>query len=250
MTEPIHVRARKFLQEFFSDEELTNFCFDYFPQVYNDFTTGMPKSQKVRMVVENSQRRGRIEELLAALERERPKSYPNFFAKRPHMDALGLKAAETIERDLRQIFISHAHQDVQFARRLAIDLRTSGWKTWMAPDNIRPGEKWVEAINRGLMESGIFVLVMTPRAVASRWVQMETNVAIGMEHRGDIRLLPIMEETANIPPLWQAYQWIFFQQNYEIGLSELLGELRITFDSFQVNQGQVESTEILRGVDT
>ena len=41
----------------------------------------------------------------------------------------------------------------------------------------------MEAINRELEESGIFVLVLTPAALASSWVHDETNVAIEMEHR-------------------------------------------------------------------
>ncbi|MAU01033.1 MAG: hypothetical protein CL608_28140 [Anaerolineaceae bacterium] len=225
MTEPIHVRARKFLQEFFNDEDLTNFCFDYFPQVYNDFTMGMPKSQKVRMLVENSQQRGRFDELLAALERERPKSYPDHFAEEPQQIDPKPGPVETIERNPRQIFISHASQDAEFAQKLANDLRANGWQTWMAPDNIRPGEKWVEAINRGLSESGGFVLVLTPSAVESRWVQSEMNVAIGMEHRGDLKLLPLNVKPTVTPALWGAYQWIAFDNSYEAGLSALLGEL-------------------------
>ncbi|WP_420630047.1 TIR domain-containing protein [Candidatus Leptofilum sp.] len=234
MSEQIHVRARKFLQEFFSDEELTNFCFDYFPQVYNDFTTGMPRSQKVRMVVENSQRRGRFDELLAALERERPKSYPDHFAEQPQQIDPKPKPAETIERNPRQIFISHAHQDAAFAQKLASDLQANGWQTWMAPDNIRPGEKWVEAINRGLSESGVFVLLLTPDAVASRWVTSEMNVAIGMEHREEMRLLPLNVKSAATPALWQAYQWIRFDGNYDASLAAILSEL----DHYKKNEKQ------------
>lgn len=240
MTEPIHVRARKFLQEFFNDEDLTNFCFDYFPQVYNDFTMGMPKSQKVRMLVENSQRRGRFDELLAALERERPKVYLDHFAENSHLIDPEPQAHRTVERNPRQIFISHAHQDAEFAQRLAADLQAKGWQTWMAPDNIRPGEKWVEAINRGLSESGVFVLLLTAEAVASRWVQSETNVAIGMEHRGELRLLPLnVKSTVGVPALWEAYQWIPFNSHYETGLDTLLSELEPAKESQTVSRTMI-----------
>lgn len=225
MPEPIHVRARKFLQEFFNDEDLTNFCFDYFPQVYNDFSQGMPKSQKVRMLVEDSQRRGRFDELLAALERERPKSYPDHFAEQPHLIEQEPKPQSTIERNARQIFISHAHQDAKFAQRLAADLRTNGWQTWMAPDNIRPGEKWMEAINRGLEESGAFVLILTPAAIDSRWVRQEMYAAIELEHHGNMHLFPLSVKSTVMPPLWSGYQWIGFEADYEIGLAALLSEL-------------------------
>ncbi|KAA3661975.1 MAG: TIR domain-containing protein [Chloroflexi bacterium] len=225
MTKQIHVRARKFLQEFFNDEELTNFCFDYFPQVYNDFTVGMQKSQKVRMLVENSQRRGRFDELLAALERERPKSYPDHFAEQPHLIDLEPQPKKAIEHNPHQIFISHAHQDAKFAQQLADDLRTNGWETWIASDNIQPGEKWVEAINRGLMESGIFALLISANALISRWVKSETNAAISLEHRGKIRFVPLTLEPVSMPPLWETYQKIPFSEDYNQGLKHLLRRL-------------------------
>jgi hypothetical protein len=51
MTEQLRVRVRKFLQEFFDDEELTTFCFDYFPQIHNDFPQAMPLNQKILRLV-------------------------------------------------------------------------------------------------------------------------------------------------------------------------------------------------------
>lgn len=229
MSEQIHIRARKFLQQFFSDEELTNFCFDYFPLVYNDFTAGMPKSQKVRMVVENSQRRGRFDELLAALERERPKSYSEHFAEQPQQIDPKPKQAESIERNPRQIFISHSSQDADVAQKLAADLRAQGWQTWIAPDSIRPGEKWVEAINRGLAESGVLVLLLTREAAASTYVRDETNYAIELMRYGDtVRVIPIEIEPvspADIPFTWSSLQRISLRENYEAGLTTLLHEL-------------------------
>ena len=70
-------------------------------------------------------------------------------------------------RDPHQVFISHAYEDTEFAHRLAVDLRTAGWRVWITPDSILPGEKWVPAINRGLEESGVFVVALTPAAVKS-----------------------------------------------------------------------------------
>lgn len=82
MTEQIHVRARKFLQEFFNDEELTTLCFDYFPQVHNDFTQEMTKNQKIVKFVSFCQRWDRFDELLAVLEQERPEQYHTHFAQK------------------------------------------------------------------------------------------------------------------------------------------------------------------------
>ncbi len=216
-------KLRRFIQNTFNDEELGNFCFDYFPQVYNEFTTGMPKSQKARMLVERAESGNRLHDLHAALERENPLAYGNAFLE-GDIPIRHISQQSNI-RNSRQIFISHASADAGFAHRLAADIRLHGWQTWIAPESIRPGEKWVEAINRGLAECGVFVLVLTEASVNSRWVQTETNAAIGMENRGELRFIPISLEEVDTPPLWQSYQWLPFHREYEAELTTLLEEL-------------------------
>lgn len=213
---------RHFLIQRFDDEELRHLCFDYFPDVYHDFTIGMRKGQMVQLLLDYCQRRGRLPDLMAALERERPSVYQEHFGSR----SAPVSAHDTPpQRNPRQIFISHAHQDSAFARRLAADLLAQGWPIWLALDNIWAGEKWVEAINRGLEESGIFVLVLTQAAVQSRWVRSETGIAIGLEHQGKMRLLPVQLEPCEAPAVWHAYQWIPFNTAYETGLRQLLAAL-------------------------
>jgi formylglycine-generating enzyme required for sulfatase activity len=75
MANPNTADLRKFLTEFFSDEELNTLCFDYFRDVYEEFATGMAKSEKVQRLIERCIRRETLPELLAALERERPEQY-------------------------------------------------------------------------------------------------------------------------------------------------------------------------------
>jgi hypothetical protein len=70
---------RKFIMDRFSDGELMNLCFDYFPDVYQEFTPGMTRSQKVRLLLDHARRRGRIPDLQVALERERPEQYRKAF---------------------------------------------------------------------------------------------------------------------------------------------------------------------------
>ena len=217
---------RRFLMQFFDDDELTELCFDYFPEVNQEFTTGMAKGRKVQLLIAYCLQRGRMPDLMGALERERSKLYERHLSAAAGFKSHVVQQPTSKPRNRRQVFISHAHQDRSFAQQLADDLRTRGWQVWSALDSIRPGEKWVEAISRGLAESGIFVLVMTPHAVNSRWVQSETNVAIGLEHQDEMRLLPLEVESATPPPMWQAYQWISFRENYQAGLQQLFQELQ------------------------
>ena len=40
----------------------------------------------------------------------------------------------------KQVFVCHATEDAQFARRLAEDLQRLGVLVWIAPGSILPGE--------------------------------------------------------------------------------------------------------------
>jgi hypothetical protein len=67
--------VRELLMAAFSDEELTTFCFDNFRSVYEEFTTGMSRTQKAQRLVETCERRGETEKLLARVEQANPYQY-------------------------------------------------------------------------------------------------------------------------------------------------------------------------------
>jgi formylglycine-generating enzyme len=221
-------RLRRFIQEYFSSDELDTLLFDYFPTVREEFTPGMVKSRHIKLLLEFCRQHGRMPDLLAALQRERPTAFdPDDFVKnQPAPVDFPMPVARLpAERNPRQIFLSHAHQDAQVAHELAHDLEAHGYDIWLAPDSIRPGEKWVEAINRGLEESGLFVLLLSPAAVASRWVKMETNAAIEFEHEGEMQIFPLLLKACRLPPLWRAFHHISLRGGYEQALAALLTAL-------------------------
>jgi len=121
----------------------------------------------------------------------------------------------------KQVFISHAKEDAQFAHRLADDLRRMGVQVWIAPESIRPGESWVDAIERGLGESSHTVVVLTPKALKSRWVKKETGVAIAQERKGRIQVIPLDVEPCAVPLLLSSYQMVSFRHDYDAGLRQL-----------------------------
>ncbi len=213
---------RQYLTTAYGDEELATLCFEYFRDLYENFATGMTKTQKILLLLDHCQRRELLPSLFAALERDRPEQYRRRFAP---IVAAPRHAAPPSGLDFRQVFVSHAHEDADFAQRLAADLRTTGWRVWIAPDSIGPGEKWAEAINRGLEECGIFVVALTPAAVASDWVKTETSIAIELAHRHEARFIPLSVADCRLPVLWTAFQRIPFAGRYPAGLTALLATL-------------------------
>ena len=121
----------------------------------------------------------------------------------------------------KQVFISYDSEDTQFAHRLADDLQRLGVQVWIAPESIRPGEGWVRAIERGLAESSHVVVVLTPAALGSKWVEKETDVAIARERRGRIQVIPLDVKPCEVPLLLSSYQMVSFRRDYDAGLSQL-----------------------------
>ncbi|MBN1886481.1 MAG: SUMF1/EgtB/PvdO family nonheme iron enzyme [Thermoflexales bacterium] len=221
--EPSSAEIRQFLRDLVSDDELTELCFDYFRDVQADWAAGMQKGQKIQALLDYCERHGKTPHLLTAMSKSWPERYRQRFAS--VLPAAPSAPPTPLQRDPRQVFISHAHQDADMAHRLAADLQAGGWPVWIAPDSIQSGERWVSAINRGLKASGVFALVLTPAAVNSDWVQDETSAALEMTKREGMRFISLDVEPCDVPPLWGVRQHISFQGSYERGLSRLLAWL-------------------------
>ena len=218
--------VREFVKKQLTSDQLVEVCHDYFPDVYDEFAPGMASSQRIQLLLDYCQRQGRLDGLLGALRRLQPALYRRYLAPQLARQ-LPEEPPPVVDRvrNPRQVFISHAHQDRELAQRLATDLQAGGWPVWIAPDSIRPGEKWVEAISRGLDESGIFVVLLTPESVASPWVMLETNAVIELELQKEVRFLPLLARPCRPPVLWGNYQRVSLLESYQHGLARLLAEL-------------------------
>ncbi|MBX7252158.1 MAG: toll/interleukin-1 receptor domain-containing protein, partial [Candidatus Promineofilum sp.] len=214
-------QLRQFFINAFSDDELEDFCFDYFPAASQEFAPGMPVGRKARLLISFADRRGQREHLLVALGKVRPEQFAAAFKKLPQPAA---PPSVSTTRLTRRVFISHAEEDAALAHRLATALREAGRPVWIAPDDILPGEQWVEAIGRGLTVSGLFVVLMTPQAVQSEWVKYEVNLAITLERRLRMEIVPLEVTPAETPITWSAYQAIAFS-DYDAHLPHVLERL-------------------------
>lgn len=225
MLDPAHDALLLFIKKAFNLEELKTLCFNLYLQF--DDIAGQTLEAKARELIAYMERIGRLRDLMAALARERPEQFRDAFG---YM-ALRPARSKIYTRNSRQVFISHAHQDTEFAHRLADDLRRKNFEIWIAPESIQLGELWVEGINRGLRESGIFLLVSTPNAIDSEWVRGETSYAIELATKQSLRFILVDLEEADVPPLWMVRQHVSFRSDYFSGLQQLLTALQASTEA-------------------
>ena len=227
MATPTNKQLREFILASFNENELYTFCFDYFEGVEHNFSDNMPMLKKVIELISYCNRHQITENLLVALEEERPQTYRAAFAAQQPERRTRARAYQPQPRNPQQIFVSHASEDTDLAHQIARDLETNGYDIFITPNSIHPGEKWVPAINRGLEESGIFVILLTLHAVQSYWVHEETNTAIALANAGEARLFILDVQDCHPPILWRQRQFVSFRSSdYQSNLHNLLNGLK------------------------
>lgn len=108
-----------------------------------------------------------------------------------------MMAGETFD-----IFISAAPEDDALAHRLRDALASRGLSVW-DDAALRPGDRWDDALERGLRDSRVIVLLVSPRWKRSPWTAFELGAALGTPRSSPRRrLIPVLAEgmeTADLP---------------------------------------------------
>lgn len=119
-------------------------------------------------------------------------------------------------------FISYSRGDEQFALRFANDLRSTEVATWMDQLDIRPSEHWDRAIEQAIASCRCFVVLLSPRSVASENVADEISLAIDLRKT----VLPVMIEPCKLPLRLTRMHLIDATTSYASALKQCLAEIR------------------------
>ena len=95
-----------------------------------------------------------------------------------------------------EVCLSHASADRAFTTRLARVLRDHGVPVWYSDTNILGAQQWHDEIGAALRRCDWFVVVLTPEAVGSSWVERELVFCL-QQRRFDGRIAPILYRPCN-----------------------------------------------------
>jgi hypothetical protein len=130
-----------------------------------------------------------------------------------------------------RVFISYSRRD-KLATDVCEDLRRHGMDVWVDTESIRGGEKWAKSTSRGIRESDVFVVLLSPNvAKHSESVLAE----LGFASSSDTRIIPVrLKRMTELPEGFDLFlsglQWVdLFPPNYDAGIERLVaavGEAR------------------------
>jgi TIR domain len=102
--------------------------------------------------------------------------------------------AEATPKQMR-IFVSHSHMDDVACHAIVAALRAAEADVWYDEHNMTSG-RLGPTIERELRERPVFIVMLSPAALASRWVEDETRWAYNLMRKDLTRImLPVLCDT-------------------------------------------------------
>jgi HEAT repeat protein len=96
---------------------------------------------------------------------------------------------------MRHVFLSYSHKDNDFAQLLRIELQNSGIPSWLATDDIKPGEDWKTEIDDAINNSFALIVIISPESDRSKYVTYEWALAYGL----GVPIIPILYKHLEFP---------------------------------------------------
>lgn len=128
-----------------------------------------------------------------------------------------------VRRRFPRVFLSYAQGDQTTARRIADALRARDVNVRFGEVALAPGDSIAQTVREALAASDYLLILLSPRAVSSNWVQYELGFATTpeMEARG-INVLPVIIEDCQVPAVLAQRQWVDLRSDFEGNLERLI----------------------------
>ena len=134
----------------------------------------------------------------------------------------------------KHIFVSYRSVDAEFALKVAVDLKNAGVRLWMDRLDIKPGDDWRRALQKGIQHSAAILSVLTPRYIGSPYCQRE----LARAERMKTPIIPLLVENItdeNWPIEIERHQYLDFTEwldvrAYDDSLKRLVDHLTNEYD--------------------
>lgn len=136
-----------------------------------------------------------------------------------------------------RVFISHSHKNDEFGLKLLQDLRRALGEVqavWYdSSGGLDGGDAWWAKIVAEISRRPVFLVILSPDAIASKWVRDELFMAWNQKNSRDgKRIIPVLARTTEIGEDLKTLQVVSFlpPETYESALTKLIGAIKRPFD--------------------
>lgn len=120
-------------------------------------------------------------------------------------------------------FLSYAHEDKDFAARIAIELQRAGIDIWIDRWEIKAGDSLIQKIFiEGLSKCDVFLILLSGASVRSKWVREELDSVMIRKIEGVTRIIPLIKEKCEIPPPLRALLWVDLSVGFDVGIRRIV----------------------------
>src|SRR5262249_60725100 len=110
--------------------------------------------------------------------------------------------------------------------QFAADLAKNGVEVFYA-QALMPGDSLAETLSNAIERADFLLVVLTPAAMESPWVEQEWGSALNVEvSTGRTKVIPVMYLNCDPPAVLAKKFWADFRENYDSGFWQLLKALQ------------------------
>lgn len=109
-------------------------------------------------------------------------------------------------------FISYATEDNDFVTEIAYGMKANGLSVWFAPLSLKVGDKLLDSIEKGLIDSRSGILVLSKDYLSKNWTSYEMDILV-RQH---------IEKNKKIFPVWLGVTKKEIEKKH-VGLSGIVG---------------------------
>ena len=107
-----------------------------------------------------------------------------------------------------QVFISHAQSDAKLANEISRYLQAQGFRVFDPAVELLPGDNGHLETGKALEASQAMVVLISPEAVNSPWVQGDIGYALGAQQFAGRLISVEVEPTEGVPWILRRLKWI------------------------------------------
>jgi len=142
------------------------------------------------------------------------------------------------------VFISYSHADEKLVEKIASRFLSDGINYWKDDKDLFAGQVIDTAISDGIQKNRLFLIVLTPSSVSSKWVKREFDEASYEEIEGRKTIIPIIGnglKLNGLPP--QMRRKLYIDMNSDFGTAYAKLKKSVFFHLSEFQRQLVKSTE-------